>query len=76
MTEIFVQDGHFIRAGNDGDAEDCLDQEAASTSRYLIPLLIEQRIEEVNDKMVAAIRQPVRFDCTRFFYSKPWKLNN
>ena len=65
MTEIFVQDQFFLRQDNEDDPE-CLDA-GATTSKYLLPLLIEQRIEEVNDKLVKAIRQPVRFSFTRAF---------
>lgn len=65
MTEIFVQDQYFLRQDDEEDAE-CLDK-GATTSKYLLPLLIENRIGDVNDTMVKAIRQPVRFGCTRCF---------
>lgn len=56
MTEIFVQDQYFLRQGDDEDVE-CLDK-GATTSKYLLPLLIENRIGDVNDTMAKAIRQP------------------
>lgn len=43
MTEIFVQDESFLKDG---------DEEAPSKT-------IDDRIAEVNDKMITAIRQPV-----------------